>query len=421
MPRIASIFASGFASRFVSGLASGLASVLASVLVSLSLSASLVACTDEVSDLELAAEADLGADTGKADGVWDAASTLHVGEKVYGRASVNGRRVYPMWLAGTPDAPVSLDIVASAQDGAGGYVRVAVLGPLTNGTRTVIAAAGYAAPRANIEMTVDATARGEYLVVVGSFELATETSFALGTYCPGCTSDQIDVLAEPKAGALVATETGIVQMELGAVLADRTFGVEVELWASPPAQDWNARKVATSVASGSQVSIVVPSSVLPGDDLRLVVREAGGANLDTGVTTRFAPVLAPLVRTDALLYGDLASIGASGIVGYYEGVASLSLRGETRKVVIANHDLHRVLPGQPGNGFGAFDATFAPPLETQQGELNPNLPRNGELLSIGYLNGNGDYRRLGCFEYCNDLSGENTCTGGARACPASAW
>jgi hypothetical protein len=381
---------------------------------------SIVACTDSVSDLELAAEADLGAVGGKADGAWDTAPTLHAGETVYGHASAGGRRVYPMWIAGASDAPVSLDIVASAQNE--GDVRVAVLGPLKNGTRAVVAAAGYAAPRANIEMTVNATARGEYLVVVGSFELATWTGFSVSAHCATCSSDQIDVLAEPKAGALVASENGnIVQMELGAVLADRNFDVEVELWASPPAQDWNGRKVATSVASGTQVNIIVPDDVLPGDDLRLVVRRAGGAILDAGVTTRYAPVLESFVRMDALLYGDLVSVGASGIVGYYEGVASLSMRSESRKLVIADHDLHVDRPGQPGNGFGAFDATFNPPLEVAQGTLNPNLPLNGELLSIGYLNGNGDYKRLGCFEYCNDLSGEETCTGGERSCPVSAW
>lgn len=379
----------------------------------------VVACADSVSEIDLAAEADLGAGSGKADGAWDTAGTLHAGEQVYGRASAGGRRVYPMWIAGSEDAPVALDIVASAFDD--GDVRIAVLGPLVNGTREVVAAAGYAAPRANIEMTIDAESSGEYLVVVGSFELATETGFSLRTRCGGCASDQIDVLAEPKAGALVATGTGIVSMELGAVLADRTFDVEVELWASPPAQSWNARKVATTTASGSQVNILVPWSVVAGDDLRLVVRKAGGTVLDAGVTARYAPVLAPLVRMDALLYGDLVSVGASGIVGYYEGVASLSMRSETRKIVIDDQDLRNDLPGQPGNGFGAFDATFNPPLELEQGGSNPNLPRNGELLSIGFLNGNGDYKRLGCFEYCNDLSGENTCTGGARACPSSAW
>jgi len=387
--------------------------------VASSLLVSLVACTDSMSDLELAAEADLGAASGKADGAWDTASTLHVGEQVYGHASAGGRRVYPLWIAGSDEAPVALDIVASAADESN--VRVAVLGPLKNGAREVIAAAGYSTPRANIEMTVDATDRGEHLVVVGSFELATETGFQITTRCPGCTSDQVDVLAEPKAGALVASETGIVAMELGAVLADRTFDVEVELWASPPAQSWNGRKVATSVASGSQVNIIVPSSVVAGDDLRLVVRKAGGAILDAGVTTRYAPVLAPLVRMDALLYGDLVSVGASGIVGYYEGVASLSMRSEARKLVIAEQDLRANRPGQPGNGFGAFDATFNPELEDGHGGLNPNIQRNGELLSIGWINGNGDYKRLGCFEYCNDLSGEETCTGGARTCPTSAW
>ena len=389
----------------------------ASLVASTALLVSLAACTeDSVSDVELAAEADLGAVGGKADGAWDTAPTLHAGERVHGHASANGRRVYPMWIAGTAAAPVALDIIASAHGE--GDVRVAVLGPINNGTRQVIAAAGYASPRANIELTMSSKERGEHLVVVGSFELATETDFAISTHCSSCAADQIDVLAEPKAGALVATENGnIVHVDLGAVLANRAFDVEVELWASPPAQAWNAREVATATASGSQVNILVPASVLPGDDLRLVVRTTGGAVLDAGVTTRFAPELAPLVRTDALLYGDLVSVGASGIVGYYEGVASLSLRSETRKVIIADHDLHVDRPGQPGNGFGAFDATFNPPLESEQGALNPNLPTNGELLSIGYLTGDGDYKRLGCFEYCNDLSGENTCTGGVRTCP----
>ncbi|MFN0250391.1 MAG: hypothetical protein ACKV2T_26160 [Kofleriaceae bacterium] len=381
---------------------------------------SLVACTDGPSDIELAADTDLDAVGGKADRAWDAAPTLHVGERLSGHASAGGRRVYPLWIAGTSAAPVSIDIVASAQNE--GDVRVAVLGPVKNGGRPVVAAAGYAAPRESIDLRLSATARGEYLVVVGSFELATDTSFSLGTHCATCASDQIDVLAEPKAGALVATENGgIVQVELGAVLADRNFDVEVELWASPPAQDWNASKVATSVASGTQVNIRVPDSVLPGDDLRLVVRRAGGAILDAGVTTRYAPVLEPIVRMDALLYGDLVSVGASGIVGYYEGVASLSMRSESRNVILADHDLPVDRPGQPRNGFGAFDATFNPPLEIEPGVTNPNLPTNGELLSIGYLNGTGDYQRLGCFEYCNDLSGEEACTGGARSCPASTW
>ena len=66
-------------------------------------------------------------------------------------------------------------------------------------------------------------------------------------------------------------------------------------------------------------------------------------------------------------------------------------------------------PGMVGNGFNAFDATFMPDLSV--------AATDGELLSIGYINGNGGYRRLGCFEYCNNLSGLSSCTGGARPCP----
>ncbi|MEO8698757.1 MAG: hypothetical protein ABI867_01905 [Kofleriaceae bacterium] len=370
----------------------------------------LTACADEpASDVDLAVEADGKVADGKADGTWETAPTLHVGQRAYDHAGVGGRRVFPVWLAG----PIAVDIVATAT--AESSVRVAVLGPLHDGTRTVVAAAGYASPRANIEMTVEAADRGEYLVVVGSHGLATATSFALTTYCPDCTTADTDVLAEPKAGALVASGTGIVQMQLGGVLSDRDVDIEVELWASPPMQTWNATRIATSVASGSQVNIIVPATVLPGDDLLLVVREAGGRVLDTGVVTRFAPELAAFVRTDALLYGDLVSVEAGGIVGYFEGSAALALRSEDRRVTIADANVHSERPGQVGNGFAAFDASFNPDL------ADPNLPRNGELLSIGYLDGNAGYHRLGCFEYCNDLSGQATCTGGTRSCPTTTW
>jgi hypothetical protein len=135
------------------------------------------------------------------------------------------------------------------------------------------------------------------------------------------------------------------------------------------------------------------------------------------VVTRFAPTLAPIVRTDALLYGDLVSIDAAGIAGAFEGVIELSLRSEDRNVTIAESVSHSDRPGQVGNGWNAFDAHFNPELTDDAGVLNPNLPRNGELLSIGTIDGNGDYRRMACFEYCNDLSGMETCTGGPRSCP----
>lgn len=380
-----------------------------------------LACATEAGspeDTVLAAEDASVSTSAKHDSSWNTASTLHVGERVFDQAGVNGRRVFPVWIAGRPGATVPLDVSATAAEG--DYnVRVAVLGPLRNGTRAVLRAGGYATPTDNVDLSLAIATTGEHLIVVGSHNLATETFFNLETDCNGCAPGSTDVLASPKAGALVGSGN-LVQTRLGDVLANRTFDVELELWASPPMQGWNATKVATSVASGSQANVIVPSSVRAGDDLRLVVRKAGGRVLDTGVVTRYAPQAQALVRTDAVLYGDIASLEVAGIVGFFEGQATIALRSETRHVEVAVDDLEMSMPGHVGNGFNAFNATFAPEIE-HNGVLNPHLPRNGELMSVGTFNGNGDYRRLGCFQYCNDLSGMETCTGGPRTCPTTAW
>jgi hypothetical protein len=61
-------------------------------------------------------------------------------------------------------------------------------------------------------------------------------------------------------------------------------------------------------------------------------------------------------------------------------------------------------------GFAAFDAHFIPDFAL--------AARDGEILSVGFLSEeDGSYKRLGCFEYCNDLSGMSNCTGGTRTCP----
>ncbi len=381
-----------------------------------------IACATDPSspdDVHLAGEDASVSTSGKQDAAWDTAPTLHVGERVFDSAAVNGRRVYPVWIAGRPGAPVTLDVTATAAEG--DYnVRVAVLGPLRNGTRAVLGAGGYATPKGNVEIGLSVVSSGEHLIVVGSHNLSSETWFHVQTHCDDCDPGATDILASPKAGALVGVGTNMVQTRLGEVLANRTFDVELELWVSPPMQQWNAHKVATSVASGTQANVIIPSSVRAGDDVRLVIRKAGGRILDAGVPTRYAPQATSLVRTDAILYGDIASLQVAGIAGFFEGHATIALRSETRHVEIASDEIEMSMPGHVGNGFNAFDATFAPELEIN-GTLNPNLPHNGELMSVGTFNGNGDYRRLGCFQYCNDLSGMETCTGGPRACPTTAW
>ena len=375
----------------------------------------LAACSDAVdADMDLAAGD--AVQLGKADASgWAIAPTLHVGARAFDGAQQGGRRIHSLWLAGTAASPVGIDLeVASAE----GYdVRVAVLGPLVNGARPVLAADGYATRKQLASVHVDSQLSGEHLVVIGSYGLQRETFYNVTARCSGDCGDRADILASPKAGALVAMETNrLVQANLGAVLANRSFDVELEVWASPPGLAWTATKVATSVASGTQANVILPASVEAGDDITLVVRKAGGPVLDSGVLTRFAPTAQAFARTDAILYGDLVSVQIGGVVGFFEGVAEMALRSETHGREIARHAIHAELPGAAGIGFGAFDATFAPELFDEQGTVNPNLPHDGELLSVGWINGNGEYRRLGCFEYCNDLAGTGSCTGGPRSC-----
>lgn len=370
----------------------------------------LAACAADPSvddELALAAGDAVGA-AGKADASWVDGPTLHAGARVFAHAGSGSRSVHGIWLAGSKSRPLALDVVASASDGYD--VRFAVLGPLVHGKRAVLAASGYARAETVADASVEIETAGEHLIVVGSYGLARETFFDLDVRVDGDPA-RSDVLATPKSGALVGDTDRLISLSLGDVLATRTFDVEVELWTSPPMQHWNATHLATSVASGNQVNFIVPTEVADGDDLQLVVRQAGGRTLDTGVLARFSSRTTAFARTDAILYGDLVSLQIGGVVGFFEGVADMVLHSETHDRDIAQHVIHADQPGQVGNGLNAFDATFAPDLD------NPNIPRNGELLSVGFINGNGDYSRIACFEYCNDLSGMETCTGGPRSCP----
>jgi hypothetical protein len=375
---------------------------------------SLVACVDaEVGDdTDLASDdtSTLAADDTKSDAPgWETAATLHANTKLFDLASAGSRHVHSIWVAGSSAARVPLTIAASTSNEYD--VRIAVLGPAVNGARPVLAADGYSSRKRAVSVSINVATPGEHLVVVGSYNLATETFYELSASCTGtnCTPSRLDALATPKDFALVGDNQRLIQMQLSDMLVG--YGdIEVELWRSPPMQWWNATKVATSQASGSQVNVIAPSSVRWGDDVRLVVREAGdGRVLDTGVTARFLPIPTNLVRLDAILYGDIASLQIAGSTGFFEGQADLRLRSVTRNLELAAYTVHADRPGMVGNGFNAFDATFMPDLSV--------AATDGELLSIGSINGNGDFRRLGCFEYCNNLSGLSSCTGGARPCP----
>lgn len=315
---------------------------------------------------------------------WNTAATLHVGETTLGAAGAHARTVYPVWLAGSDAAPLSLDVVATAEDGYD--VRVAVLGPRQgDGTRAVLGAGGYAQPRGNVELTVESTAIGEHLIVVGSHELAAATEFTLRTYCWDCDAAATDALAAPKTGALVGQGDRVIHAELGAAIAART-DVSIELWIAPPLHREQAHFVATVPATGRRIDVPVPASAAEGDDLVLVVRESSGAMLDAGVAARFAPEAHAFVRTDALVYNAGGAITASGVVPMFEGRAQLVLRSDAHDTTLAEALALAERPGQVGNGFSAFDVQFAPAAYGR-----------GERLSIGSYDGNGDYRAIACF------------------------
>jgi hypothetical protein len=249
----------------------------------------------------------------------------------------------------------------------------------------VLGAGGYAQPRGNVELTVEASAIGEHLIVVGSFELETATEFTIRTACWECDAAATDALAAPKAGALAGEGDRTIHAELGAAIRERT-DVSIELWIAPPLRRELARLVATVPVSAGRADLLLPASATEGDDLLLVVRDSSGAMLDAGVPARFAPVAHALVRTDALVYGANGMIAASGIAPMFEGRAQLVLHADARGLVLGEATALADKPGHAGNGFSAFDARFPPAAFGR-----------GERLSIGTYNGNGDYRAIACF------------------------
>ena len=369
-------------------------------------------------DDEAEAIADDEADGDKADQPgWGQARTLHVGESQLDFVAAGERRVHALWADGSQADPISIDITAQASEDSG-TVRVAVLGPLRDGQRQVVASDGYVSPKRQVELAARLTESGQHLVVIGTFGLESGASYQALVRCApehSCDPARVDLLAAPKAGALVGGGD-LIAAQLGNLMAARDFDLEMEVWSSPPGLSWAAELVGVSVASGSQVNALVPDGVSAGDDIILVLREAGGAVLDTGVLTRFAPQEGVFARLDAVLYGDLVAVTVSGVTGYFEGTAELSLRSQDTGRTIASVVARADRPGQTGTGLAAFDATFAPWITDDDGQLNPDLPRNGDLLSVGRIAGNGDYLPFGCFQYCNDLSGEDACTGGPRPC-----
>ena len=215
-------------------------------------------------------------------------------------SSSTGRRSGELTPSSSNDVSVaSVDVVVSARASDGNDVRIAVLGPLVDGTRAVLAADGYASRARSAEVSLLVAQPGEHLVVVGSYNLATDDDLRPGRHLGPMAAASRDRRARDAQGLAPssATPSASVQMMLGDMLVDRDFDVEVELWASPPMQPWNATKIATSEASGTQVNAIAPASVHPATTSAWSSTSPGDRILDTGVTTRFAPAGNAFART----------------------------------------------------------------------------------------------------------------------------
>src|SRR5205085_8119410 len=123
-----------------------------------------------------------------------------------------------------------------------------------------------AQPRGNVELSIEASAAGEYLIVVGSYQLATATEFTLRTYCEGCDAAATDALAFPKSGALAGETDRVIHAELGAAVRSRD-DVSIELWMSPPLRREQAHLVATTPVHGGRADLAVPATATEGDDV----------------------------------------------------------------------------------------------------------------------------------------------------------
>jgi hypothetical protein len=374
------------------------------------------------SDERHVVESDVPSSEAKADGSsWVVEESLHLGESRYGSVEAGGRNVMPMWIAGTNEQPVSVALTVAGHDG--DAVRVAVLGPLEGGQRALLGAAGYDAASSTAEVTIDVTHPGQILVVVGSYALAEFASYDVSAQCANetCNAEVVDALAAPKLGGLIGTElddgSALIQTRLNDALSAHDH-FEVELWSSPPGLRWDAQLIAVSESSGTQANFLLPPGTLTeGDDLMFVVRAGDALPIaERGVWARFAPMPHVFARLDALYYSDLGAVSLSGVTGYFEGFDELSLRRVANDAELATTTLVANLPGTPGLGFGAFDATLMPEMFLD-GKLDPDLPKNGETLSVGRIDGNGGYHPFGCFEFCNDLAGTGECTSQPLPCP----
>ncbi len=107
-------------------------------------------------------------------------------------------------------------------------------------------------------------------------------------------------------------------------------------------------------------------------------------------------------------------IGIGGVGIFFEGDIWLVFGSEDRGIILAETPVRAELPGQPGLGFGAFDAVFEIELFDEDGNLDPIgaelLPVDGEVIQVGVMTEEPSIFSLGCFQFCNNLGEDGGCT-----------
>lgn len=345
---------------------------------------------------------------------WHMGPSFHVGEVLTDTVlQKNVRIVHPLYLGATPEKPISLHFEGSSPSGA----QIALLSPLKNGKRTTLGSAGYGKPEKKTKFDARVTETGPYLLVVTTHKMAKADSVKLESWQVSGNENQVGAVVSPRAGALASRK---VAVQLNPSIPD---DVTVELWAEPPRSlaKSERKKVGTVKSVGRKATFDVPKSVVDGDDLLVVV-----PFLESGLRLRLWTKNTAGVRIDRLMTSDFSNVlSFTGVFPFFEGEADLDLRSEKRKdkagnpILLGTKHIVRERPGQEGMGFAMFDEDIYLPLEIAPGKFNPNIPKDGEILSVGFgaFGEEGGYRRVACFEFCNDLSGESKCTQRSVPCP----
>ncbi|MBX3187764.1 MAG: hypothetical protein KF819_12145 [Labilithrix sp.] len=387
---------------------------------SLACSCVLSACSSGEPGQEASSDAEVITESSVAS--WAIAQTLHVGEVIEDHLAAPSPRephvrvVHPFFVRASREEPVTLHFDLEGEN----PVQAAVLAPIHEGARATVRAEGYATASKSLSFDVVLERTGVHLLAVATHRFEAANTIRVSSSAASARGAEGAVVA-PVSGSLAGRT---IAVELSRALGDE----EIELWASPPPYaPGERRKVASARSAGGRATFRVSADVAEGDDLLVVVpAKAPGTSipLESGVPVRLWTKSTPGIRFDRVGIGDLGNLLTfTGVLPFFEGRATLALYSASRTeggrpLHIGGAVVERDRPGQAGMGLARFDAEVTLPLFVDEDELNPRLPRTGEILAVGVVTEKPSFAAVGCFRFCNDLSGQVSCEAAPVPCPA---